>query len=167
MIDDAMTQRLAFGRFALDLERGSLRSGEREIALRPESLAVLRHLARNPDRLVPTEELLDAVWPSLIVSDDRLVHCIGELRQALGDETAKLIVTVPQCGYRFVPAAAPEERRKSRRWHPLRWRWIYGILAPLLLAITVVVLLLWNHGSPAPVHGARPDITAPPKNSGS
>jgi DNA-binding winged helix-turn-helix (wHTH) protein len=152
-----MTRRIAFGRFELDLERGSLLCGDREIALRPRTWAVLRFLAENPDRLVSQEELLEAAWPGLIVTDDTLVQSIGELRRALGDDGARLIVTVPRRGYRFVPAAAPAERRGSRSRHLLRWRWIYGILAPLLLAITVAVLLLAARKTPAPpVRNARP-----------
>ena len=79
MILTAMTQRLAFGRFVLDLGRGSLHSGDREIPLRPKTWAVLRFLAENPDRLIPKEELLEAVWAGLIVTDDTLVQSIGEL----------------------------------------------------------------------------------------
>jgi adenylate cyclase len=153
-----MTNRLVFGRFVLDLARGSLHSGDLEIPLRPKTWAVLRFLAENPDRLVSKEELLEAVWPGLIVTDDTLVQSIGELRRALGDDGAKLIVTVPRRGYRFVPAAAPEERRRARGWHLLRWRWIYGILAPLLLAGTVAGLLLWNKDPPAVARDDKPAI---------
>ena len=158
MIVPAMTQRLAFGRFVLDLARGSLRSGDRDIPLRAETRALLVFLAARPDRFVSDEELRAAAPAGSIASAAALAHAVDELRKALGDDAARLIVTVPH-GYRFVPAAAPEERRKARGWHPLRWRWIYGILAPLLLALTVVVLLLLNHGKPVPAHTERPVAT--------
>jgi adenylate cyclase len=162
MIVAVMTTPLAFGRFVLDLKRGSLLSGDREIPLRPKTWAVLRFLAENPDRLVSKEQLLEAVWPGLIVTDDTVVQSIGELRRALGDEDARLIVTVPRRGYRFVMAAAPEERRKARGWHPLRWRWVYGILAPMLLAITVAALLLVERETPTPVRNDKPAIAVLP-----
>jgi DNA-binding winged helix-turn-helix (wHTH) protein len=142
--DKAAASRIVFGRFALDLARGSLLSGDREITLRPETSAVLRFLVEHPDRLVAKEELLEAGWPGLIVGEDPLTLSIGELRRALGDEDGRLIVGVPGRGYWFAPAAVPGERRKARGWHPLRWRWVYGILAPLLLALTVAVLLLMS-----------------------
>jgi DNA-binding winged helix-turn-helix (wHTH) protein len=157
MILTAMTQRLAFGRFVLDLARGSLHSGDREVPLRPETRAVLAFLAARPDRFVSHEELRAAA-PGSITSDAALAQIVDELRRALADDAARLIVTVPH-GYRFVPAAAPGERRKARGWHPLRWRWIYGILAPLLLALTVVVLLLLNHEKPVPARTEIP-VTA-------
>ena len=55
------TERLCFEELALDLTRGCLRSGDRDIDLRPEAFAVLHHLAKNAGRLVPKQELYQAV----------------------------------------------------------------------------------------------------------
>src|SRR3954471_11143671 len=85
-----------FGRFRLDLVRGSLFEGTREIPLRPKTYAVLRFLVEHPDQLILKEELLEAVWPNLIVTEDTLVQSISELRRALGHEGSKLIGTVPR-----------------------------------------------------------------------
>lgn len=52
---------LRLDRFALDLTRGRLRAGEHDIDLQPKSFAVLCHLAENAGRLVPKQELYDAV----------------------------------------------------------------------------------------------------------
>src|SRR5690349_13449405 len=125
-----MTNRVVFGRFVLDLARGCLLSGDREIPLRRETWAVLRYLAENPGRRVSNEELIDSVRPRSSITGDSLVQSIIELRKALSDDGGRLIVSLPG-GYRFVPAAAAGERRRARGWQPLRWRWIYGILAPL------------------------------------
>jgi TolB-like protein/DNA-binding winged helix-turn-helix (wHTH) protein/cytochrome c-type biogenesis protein CcmH/NrfG len=140
--DNAAQQRLTFGRYALDLNRGCLLLDDREITLRPKTFAVLTYLATHPGRLVSKEELLTAVWPNLVVTDDTLVQSIGELRRALGESGARLITTVPRRGYRFEGDEAPPDRRKARDWHPLRWRWKYGIFAPLAVAITVAALWL-------------------------
>ena len=140
--DNAPDQRLTFGRFVLDLRRGVLLLDGRDIVLRPKTFGVLSYLVQHPQRLVSKEELLAAVWPNLVVTDDTLVQSIGELRRALGETGARLIVTVPRRGYRFEASEAPPDRRKARRWHPLRFRWKYGILAPLAVGITLVVLWL-------------------------
>jgi TolB-like protein/DNA-binding winged helix-turn-helix (wHTH) protein/cytochrome c-type biogenesis protein CcmH/NrfG len=140
--DNAAAQRLTFGRYVLDLNRGCLLLDDREITLRPKTFAVLIYLATHPGRLVSKEELLTAVWPNLVVTDDTLVQSIGELRRALGESGARLITTVPRRGYRFEGDEAPPDRRKARDWHPLRWRWKYGIFAPLAVAITVAALWL-------------------------
>jgi DNA-binding winged helix-turn-helix (wHTH) protein len=90
---------LRFDRFALDLTRGRLRSGEQDIDLQPKSFAVLCYLAESAGRVVPKQELHDAVWPNAVVSDDSLVQCIGELRRKLGDDDRRLIRTVFRRGY--------------------------------------------------------------------
>src|SRR5262249_48503165 len=90
---------LGFSRFALDLRRGCLRAGEQEIDLSPKAFKVLCHLVENVGRLVPKQELYDAVWPIFVVSDDSLVQCIGELRQKLGAADRRLIKTLSRRGY--------------------------------------------------------------------
>ncbi len=138
---DNAEQRLTFGRYVLDLRRGCLLLDGREVALRPKTFAVLHYLVAHPGQLIGKEELLEAVWPNLVVTDDTLVQSIGELRRALGESGARLITTVPRRGYRFEAEEAPPDRRKARSWHPLRFRWKYGILAPLAVALTVLVLV--------------------------
>ncbi len=98
---------LRFDRFALDLTRGRLRAGKQDIDLQPKAFAVLCHLAENAGRLVPKQELYDAVWPNVVVSDDSLVQSIGELRRKLGDREQRLIKTVSRRGYLLdVPVSA-------------------------------------------------------------
>jgi DNA-binding winged helix-turn-helix (wHTH) protein len=138
-------QSLMFGRYVLDLQRGCLMLDGREITLRPNTFAVLCYLVQHPGRLIGKEELLEAVWPNLVVTDDTLVQSIGELRGVFGEAGGRLIVSVPE-GYRFEAAGAPRDRRKSGRMHLLRWRWTYGILAPFAILLTFVVLWLSMRG---------------------
>src|SRR6266849_10034035 len=83
-MDHIVHRILRFDRFALDLARGCLRAGDQQIELRPKTFEVLRYLAENAGRLVPKQELFEAVWPNVSVCDDSLVQCIRELRQKLG-----------------------------------------------------------------------------------
>src|SRR5262249_10949305 len=93
-----------FEGYALDLTRGCLLGERGEIALRPKSFELLRCLIENAGRLISKDELLNAVWPNVIVSDDSLAQCISELRHALDDLDRRIIKTVPRRGYSF---AAP------------------------------------------------------------
>jgi TolB-like protein/DNA-binding winged helix-turn-helix (wHTH) protein/Flp pilus assembly protein TadD len=102
--------RLRFDRFMLDLERGCLVDGIEEVALRPKTFSFLRYLATNPGRLVSKDELLAAVWPNVIVSDDSIVQCVTELRRALGDHDQRTIKTVQRRGYRFEAALSVDPR---------------------------------------------------------
>jgi formylglycine-generating enzyme required for sulfatase activity/DNA-binding winged helix-turn-helix (wHTH) protein len=90
---------LRFDRFALDLARGRLRAGDQDIELRPKAFEVLCYLAENAGRLVLKQELYEAVWPDVTVSDDSIVQCIRELRHKLGDDDRRLIKTVSRRGY--------------------------------------------------------------------
>jgi TolB-like protein/DNA-binding winged helix-turn-helix (wHTH) protein/cytochrome c-type biogenesis protein CcmH/NrfG len=164
--DNAAEQRLTFGRYVLDLRRGTLQVDGREVALRPKTFSVLQYLVERPGQLVSKEELLEAVWPNLVVTDDTLVQSIGELRRALGEAGARLIVTVPRRGYRFEATEAPPDRRKSRGLYALRFHWKYGILAPLAVGITVLALWLvpkLHDASDAPIPvAAKPTIAVLP-----
>ena len=98
-MDQVVHRVLWFDRFALDLTRGCLRAGDQDIALRPKTFEVLHHLAENAGRLVPKQELQEAVWSGVVVTDDSLVQCIRELRDQLGDDEHRLIKTVSRRGY--------------------------------------------------------------------
>jgi TolB-like protein/DNA-binding winged helix-turn-helix (wHTH) protein len=89
----------SFDNFTLDLRRGCLRGAEGEIELRPKSFEVLRYLVENAGRLVPKDELIKAVWPSVIVTDESLARCVSDVRLALGDRGQRIIRTVPRRGY--------------------------------------------------------------------
>jgi len=103
----ASTGRVALPGFEFDLQADELRDSAGEaVPLGPNCLAVMRELARNAGRVVDKEALIRAVWPNEAVSDDSLVHCIGTLRQALGDRRHRLLQTEHRRGYRLVPARA-------------------------------------------------------------
>jgi adenylate cyclase len=89
----------------------------RATTLRPQSFAVLRLLIAKVGRLVTKDELQNAVWPGIVVTDDSLVQCIGEIRKALGDDARKLVETVPRRGYRLVPAPTAA---RSAAWRESR-----------------------------------------------
>ncbi|GIQ76381.1 transcriptional regulator [Bradyrhizobium sp. ma5] len=94
----------------LDLARGVARVDGVELDLRPKSFAVLRHLAGNAGRLVSKQDLHEAVWGNVAVSDDSLVQCIRELRLKLRDDDHRIIKTVSRRGYRLDAEPAPLSR---------------------------------------------------------
>jgi DNA-binding winged helix-turn-helix (wHTH) protein/tetratricopeptide (TPR) repeat protein len=144
----------SFGEFTLDLERGGLWRGAEEVKLRPKVFEALSYLAQSPNRLVPKDELMKALWPDSFVTDDSLVQCFVELRRALGDDAASLLKTVPRRGYVFTadvtevnapvpgPPAAPEPAPSSRR----RPWWL---AAGAVAALVVLGHVLWRGPQPA------------------
>jgi adenylate cyclase len=87
------------GRFVLDVRRGALTADGEEQALRPKAFALLRYLAENPDRVVGRDEIMQSVWPGVFVTDDSISQCIKDIRRALGDDTQRLLRTLPKRGY--------------------------------------------------------------------
>lgn len=96
-----------FDRFKLDLARHSLTSGGEDIELRPKTFDVLCYLVQNAGRVISKQELHDAVWVNVSVSDDSFVQCVRELRQKLGDDAHQLIKTVSRRGYLFDAVVTP------------------------------------------------------------
>ncbi|HMI94078.1 MAG TPA: AAA family ATPase, partial [Polyangiales bacterium] len=76
--------------------------------LRPKPLAVLLHLIRNRDRVVPKDELLAVVWPNVSVSALAVWSAVRDLRRALADTdtSERIIETVRGRGVRFVARVA-------------------------------------------------------------
>jgi DNA-binding winged helix-turn-helix (wHTH) protein len=97
-------RQISFPPFRLDIANQSLCRGQQEISLRPKTFAVLEYLLENSGRLVTKDELLDAVWPEVSVSDAVLKGCIREIREALDDDpqSPRFIETLHRRGYRFI-----------------------------------------------------------------
>lgn len=82
--------------------------------LRPRTADILALLLRRRGETVSKDEILDAVWSDLTVSEDSLYQGIAELRRALGSEGKSPLQTVPRKGYRLAPARY-ESRKPDRR----------------------------------------------------
>ena len=115
-----------FATFEIDADARELRAGGRVLDVQPRVFDLLVYLARNRERVVPKDELLDAVWPGVIVADGSLQRAVSLARSALakaGVENA--IRTFSRTGYRLCvesgeqanvvppsPTASPSPARK-------------------------------------------------------
>ncbi|MBP0495761.1 winged helix-turn-helix domain-containing protein [Pararoseomonas indoligenes] len=109
-----------FDAFCLDPARGALLGPDgAELRLRPKPFALLQHLLDNPGRLLGRDELMETLWPGVVVTDDSLTQCISDLRRAFGDRAAHVLRTIPKRGYvltaevRQDAAPRPDIRRKA------------------------------------------------------
>ena len=101
-----MTAIYRFGRIELNPATRQLLVDRQPALLGARALDVLLALIERRDRLVPKNELLDLVWPGLVVEENNLQVQISTLRKLLGPDA---IATVAGRGYRFVlePTDAP------------------------------------------------------------
>lgn len=94
-----------FGRFAIFLAERRLHVDGQPVALGSRAFDLLAALVARRDRVVPKDELIDVVWPGLVVEDNNLQVQISALRKVLGTQA---IATVPGRGYQFTVAAVAE-----------------------------------------------------------
>jgi DNA-binding winged helix-turn-helix (wHTH) protein/tetratricopeptide (TPR) repeat protein len=103
---------LAFADVQLDLDRYELRRAGEPVPTEPQVFDVLVLLARNADRVITKEELLDTVWGDRFVSETALTSRIKSARRCVGDDGRgqRVIATVHGRGYRLV---APVRQLRS------------------------------------------------------
>ena len=134
------------------------------VTLDPKVMGVLVMLAQNAGRVVPRSDLLERLWPGVIVTDESLSRCVYELRrqlsQAAGDEQFKdAIETLPKRGYRLKgePAqTAPKVPSSGRRRVPI----VAAALA--VVAVVVGVWLLTSAGKLTPTAATANSIAVLP-----
>jgi len=95
-----------FGRFELQPAAQRLLVDGEPAILGPRAFALLVALAERAGQLVSKAELLDLVWPGLVVEENNLQVQVSALRKILG---ADAIATVPGRGYRFTLPREPAD----------------------------------------------------------
>ena len=104
-----------FDAFRLDVaERLLTRDGHR-VPLSEKAFDTLCALVRRGNHLVRKDELLNEVWPDVIVEENNLDKNISLLRQVLGERTGKgkFIETVRGHGFRFVAEVRHLQKEKE------------------------------------------------------
>ena len=138
MNEISTNQVYCFAEFTLDPARAALLRNGEEIPLRQRTFEVLTHLVRNSGRLVSKQELFEAVWRDVAVTDDSLVQCLVEIRKALGDEQHR-VRTVRGRGYLFEGAATDAPKATARAFPSRR-------MALLLGGIAILAVGAWLYG---------------------
>jgi DNA-binding winged helix-turn-helix (wHTH) protein/Tfp pilus assembly protein PilF len=128
------TRPCRIGEWTLDPARCSLahRDGSAQ-RLEPKVAEVLGYLAARAGEVVPRQELLDALWPGVVVGDESLTQTVIKLRKALGDATRepRYIETIAKRGYRLIAPVREAPRARA----PAARRWpAWGAVAALVVA---------------------------------
>src|SRR6201987_882184 len=118
----APPERYRFGSFQLELDERRLLKDGVAISLRPRAFDLLATLVDRAGHLVTKVELLDRVWPKVVVGEMALRAQLSALRKVLG---ADAIATVSGQGYRFmlpVTKGDGKAERDSRSKHNLPYQ---------------------------------------------
>ena len=112
-----MSAGLRFGRVEVQPQERRVLVDSRPVVVGARAFDLLIALVDRRDRLVGKNELLDIVWPHLVVEENNLMVQISALRKVLGPQA---IATIPGRGYRFTMAAddVPEPAPASPRRDP-------------------------------------------------
>ena len=142
-----------FADFTFDLSRRRLSGGGPDaLPLSGRAFEVLAYLLTNRDRMVTKRELMDAVWPRMVVEENNLTQAISTVRRALGDsrESPQFIATIAGRGYQFVGDARPV----------VDWGPEPGVASPIPSALP-------PSPDPPPVPEAEPVVDPPVSVAGS
>ena len=91
-----------FGPFELDEAGRVVMCARQEVPLQPRVFDLLVYLVHNRERVVSKDELLEAVWPHMTVTDNSLQRAVSALRAGLRKGGMNgAIRNVPGKGYRF------------------------------------------------------------------
>lgn len=106
---------VAFSDFVFDAEARLLTRGGQPVHLSPKAFQLLAELIERRPAAVSKQELIDRLWPDVVVEETNLKVLIAEIRSALGDsgQVPKYIRTVHRFGYAF-SAEAREQSRPDR-----------------------------------------------------
>jgi len=89
---------IAFGNVVVQPDLRHVRINGAAAKLGARAFDVLVALIERRDRVVGKHELIDLVWPGLVVEENNLQVHISALRKLLGPQ---VIATIPGRGYRF------------------------------------------------------------------
>jgi len=138
---------LRFAHFDIHPTERALRLGGQSVAVGARAFDLLLALARRRERLVTKHELLDLVWPGVVVEEHNIATQISSLRKLLGPQ---VIATVPGRGYRFTARPAEGGRTPVAPVAPL--------VAPTAAASAAVQSHLPHHLTP--LLGREDDLAA-------
>lgn len=92
------------GSIQVSPQHNTMVKGEHTCRLQPKAMAVLHYLAKNNDRVINNDELLDNVWEGRVVTHSSIQKCVNALRSAFAelDGNSEYIVYFSKQGYQLV-----------------------------------------------------------------
>ena len=106
-----------------------------ERQLEPRLIKLLCFLGANEERVLSREELVQELWPRVVVNENSLTRAISELRKQLHSQDSRApnyIETIPKRGYRLLTRIEPQEAEVTTRSLFDDSRWTALVTVPTL-----------------------------------
>ena len=136
------------GSVHVDLSARRLSRGRRAVSVTPKAIRVLELLIRASPGVVSRTEVLDRVWPNVVVSESILTDAVRTLRRAfrqLGIHE-QVIETIPRTGYCLIcPVEAASAKSNQKIGQPLIRKIAFG---GALAAVAAVMIWVFDLVSP-------------------
>jgi TolB-like protein/DNA-binding winged helix-turn-helix (wHTH) protein/thioredoxin-like negative regulator of GroEL len=151
------------GEWSINPKSGIAQREDETVHLEPKASELLSYLASHPGEVISRSELLNVVWPGVIVGDEVITNAIAKLRRSLHDDpkSPKLIETIPKRGYRII---APVSEIQAQENVATYTSWFRPVTLVSILAAIVIIMISIKSWSPAtdiapdkPVALALPD----------
>lgn len=118
--------------------------------LEPRLINLLCYFAANSERVLSRDELVQELWPQVIVNENSLTRAVSELRKQLQSSTSTLtnyIETIPKKGYRLIAEVKPIktlrnqpiQKSKFDLWQNSGRKWQYGsAISALCISLFII-----------------------------
>jgi len=153
------------GQWRVEPRNLSLVGEHRESRLEPRVMRLLIALSEVPGEVITRRELLERIWPDVIVNEDALTRAVSDLRRQLGETSdgEPAVATIRGVGYRLDLPVEPIGRTAPSMPHrPLAWKWMAMATAGLAVLWVAGSLLTLLTKTPEPVFIHLRALTAEP-----
>ena len=89
---------------------------ETEVTLEPRLMDLLLLFCKQQEKITSRQDILDAIWPNSVVTDNAVNKLVAGLRKALRDDpkNPKYIQTIPKRGYRLLCTAVETDNLQNQ-----------------------------------------------------
>lgn len=104
-----------FRNVVLDRDRRELRIDGHATETQPKVFDLLEYLIEHRDRVIDKSELMEALWPDVVVTEASLSQALKKARRLVGDDgdRQEVIRTVQRRGFRFVAVLETSQKLVS------------------------------------------------------
>ena len=160
---------LRIGAWQASRSSGELHGPHGATRLEPKVAELLFLLGSRPNDVVTREEIMESLWPDVVVGEDTLARLVFKLRRALDDDpkAPRFVETLPKRGYRLRLEAAVEETsfaaapEAEKQPAPRPRRILIGLAALVpLAALALWLAVTWRPDSERTASPSAPALPA-------